>query len=67
MSGKINWKLIIVLVISLVVLGVTVYGLRRWNRLHRAEAGLELGNKAYEDAQWVEAAQNLGRYLTDRA
>ncbi len=64
MSGKINWKLIIVLVISLVVLGVTAYGLRRWNRLHRAEAGLELGNRAYENARWVEAAQNLGRYLT---
>ncbi|RKY11528.1 MAG: hypothetical protein DRP65_03980 [Planctomycetota bacterium] len=64
MSGKINWKLIIVLVISLVVLGVTAYGLRWWNRLHRAEAGLGLGNRAYENAQWLEAAQNLGRYLT---
>jgi len=64
MSGKINWKLIIVLVIGLVVLGITAYGLRWWNRLNRAEAGLELGNRAYEDAQWVEAAQNLGRYLT---
>jgi len=64
MSGKVNWKLIIVLVIGLVVLGVTAYGLRRWNRLNRAEAGLGLGNKAYEDAQWLEAADNLGRYLT---
>ena len=63
MSGKVNWKLIIVLVIGLVVLGITAYGLRWWNRLHRAEAGLELGNRAYEDAQWAEAAHNLGRYL----
>jgi len=63
MSGKINWKLIIVLVIGLIVLGITAYGLRRWNRLHRAEAGLELGNRAYEDAQWTEAAQHLGGYL----
>ena len=63
MSGKINWKFILVVLISLVVLGITAYGLRKWNRLHRAETGLELGSKAYENAQWAEAAQNLGRYL----
>jgi tetratricopeptide (TPR) repeat protein len=64
MSRKINWKLIIVVVIGLAVLGITAYGLRRWNRRHRAETGLQLGNKAYEEARWVEAAENLGRYLT---
>ncbi len=63
MSGKINWKLIIVLVIGLVVLGITAYGLRKWNRLNRAETGLQIGSKAYENAQWTEAAQHLGRYL----
>ncbi len=63
MSAKINWKLMLVVLISLVVLGITAYGLRKWNRLHRAETGLELGSKAYENAQWAEAAQNLGRYL----
>ncbi|HIJ71383.1 MAG TPA: tetratricopeptide repeat protein [Planctomycetes bacterium] len=64
MSRKINWKLIIVLLIGLAVLGMAVYGLRWWNRLNRAEAGLELGNKAYENGLWNEAAKNLGRYLS---
>ena len=53
----------LVVLISLVVLGITAYGLRKWNRLHRAETGLELGSKAYENAQWAEAAQHLDRYL----
>ena len=58
-----NWKLAIVLVISLVVLGVTAFGLRRWRRSLRAERGLTLGNKAYNEQRWEEAARNLGRYL----
>ncbi|MHC5061272.1 MAG: tetratricopeptide repeat protein [Planctomycetota bacterium] len=63
MKRKINWKLILVIVISLVVLSITAYGLRKWNRLNRAEAGLELGTRAYENSQWGEAAQQLGKYL----
>jgi tetratricopeptide (TPR) repeat protein len=59
-----NWKLAIVLVISLVVFGVSAYGLRQWRRSGRAEEGLELGNKAYEEHRWNDAAENLGRYLS---
>jgi len=58
-----NWKLAIVLVIGVVVLGVTAFGLRQWQRANRAERGLILGNKAYEEHEWEEAAKNLGRYL----
>ena len=58
-----NWKLAIVLVIGLVVLGATAYGLRKWQRSRRAEQGLVLGNKAYDQQNWEEAAKNLGRYL----
>ena len=58
-----NWKLIVVLVIGLVVLGITAYGLRQWQRNRRADRGLILGNKAYNDHRWEEAARNLGRYL----
>jgi len=58
-----NWKLAIVLLIGLVVLGVTAFGLRRWQRIGRAEEGLALGNKAYDEHRWEEAASNLGRYL----
>ncbi|MHC4571438.1 MAG: tetratricopeptide repeat protein [Planctomycetota bacterium] len=58
-----NWKLIIVLVIGLGVLGITAYGLRQWQRNQRADRGLVLGNKAYDEHNWEEAAKNLGRYL----
>jgi len=58
-----NWKLAIVLVIGLVVLAVTAYGLRQWQRTRRAERGFELGIQAYNEHRWEEAAQYLGRYI----
>jgi tetratricopeptide (TPR) repeat protein len=58
-----NWKLAIVLVIGIVVLGVTAFGLRQWQRTKRADRGLILGNKAYQQQDWDEAAKQLGRYL----
>jgi predicted Zn-dependent protease len=58
-----NWKLAIVLVIGLVVLGATAFGLRQWRRSGRAERGLDLGNKAYDEHRYEEAASQLGRYL----
>ena len=58
-----NWKLAIVLLIGLVVLGVTAFGLRQWQRTNRADQGLILGNKAYDEQKWEEAAQYLGRYI----
>ena len=60
---KINWQLIIVLTIAVGVLVLTAYGLRKYNRSHRAETALENGNKAFDNAQWQEAAENLGKYL----
>ena len=59
-----NWKLAIVLIIGIVVLGVTAVGLRRWQKANSAEKGLVLGNRAYEEQNWEEAAKQLGRYLT---
>ena len=58
-----NWKLAIVLIVGLVVLCVTAYGLRQWQKETRAERGLELGNKAYEQKDYEEAARCLGRYV----
>jgi len=58
-----NWKLAIVLVIGLVVLSVTAYGLRQWRRSNRSGQGLILGNKAYDEHRYEEAALQLGRYL----
>ncbi len=58
-----NWKLVVVLLIGFIVLSVTAYGLRQWQRSRRAERGLYLGNKAYSEQKWEEVAKNLGRYL----
>ncbi len=59
-----NWKLAIVLVIGIGVLGVTAFGLRQWQITNRAEQGLVLGNKAYDEQKWEQAVANLGRHLT---
>ncbi|MCJ7728284.1 MAG: tetratricopeptide repeat protein, partial [Sedimentisphaerales bacterium] len=65
MAGRyFNWKLAIVLLMGLVVLGTTAFGLRQWQRSRRAEQGLVLGNKAYDEHSWEEAAKQLGRYLS---
>ncbi|UCF16601.1 MAG: tetratricopeptide repeat protein, partial [Phycisphaerales bacterium] len=58
-----NWKLAIVLVISLSVLGVGAFCLRQWRKTDRAERGLRLGNKAYQEHRWEDAADHLGAYL----
>jgi tetratricopeptide (TPR) repeat protein len=59
-----NWKLAIVLIISLIVLGVSAFGLRQWRRTNRAEQGLILGNKAYDEHRWEDAAEHLGSYIS---
>jgi tetratricopeptide (TPR) repeat protein len=63
LKSRFNWKLVIVLLIAFVVLVATAYGLRQWRRSHRVEKNLYLGNKAYNEQKWEEAARNLGRYL----
>jgi len=59
-----NWKFTIVLAIAIATLALTAFGLRSWRRRYMAEQGLELGIKAYEEGQWQDAAQNLGRYIS---
>jgi tetratricopeptide (TPR) repeat protein len=63
LRNRINWKLIIVLLIGLCVLSITGYGLHQWQRSRRAESGLSMGNKAYAEQQWEAATRHLGRYL----
>jgi tetratricopeptide (TPR) repeat protein len=58
-----NWKLAIVLVVGLAVLCVTALGLRQWQKENRAERGLALGNEAYEEHRYEDAAHYLGRYV----
>jgi|GEM_PF-3645403 len=61
---KFNWKLVLVVAIAVFVFGITAVGLHKWQRAHRAGQGLKIGTQAYEDKNWLEAAQNLGRYLS---
>lgn len=58
-----NWKLATVLVIGLIVLGVTAFSLRKWQRNRMAYGALEKGNEAYEKCLWQEAATQLGTYI----
>lgn len=60
---RFNWKFALVLLLGFATLALTAYGLRSWRRKYMAEQGLELGNKAYEEERWQDAAQNLGRYI----
>ena len=61
---KINWKLIVVLLLAVIVLMITAVGLRKYHRIERAELGLTKGLAAYEAGQWGEAATYLGQYLS---
>jgi tetratricopeptide (TPR) repeat protein len=61
---RINWKFLIVILLSLAVMGLTVVGLRGWNRTYRAKMGLTQGNAAFEQKKWNEAAQYFGQYLS---
>ncbi len=59
-----NWTLAIVLVVGLVVLASAALSLHRWQRSTLAEEALPLGEKAFADEDWDEAAKQIGRYLT---
>jgi tetratricopeptide (TPR) repeat protein len=58
-----NWTAAVVFIIAAVVLTVTAFGLRKWQRRRMAYEALEAGLKAYENRTWEDAAKNLGRYI----
>jgi tetratricopeptide (TPR) repeat protein len=58
-----NWKLAIVLLMSFGVLIAMAFVIRQLQRGTRAERALTLGNEAYNEHNWDEAAKELGRYL----
>ena len=61
-----NWKLAVVLIISLFVLGVGAFALQQWRKSNRTQQGLVRGTKAYEQGHWEEAVEYLGRYIAVR-
>ena len=58
-----NWKLFVVIIIGFLVLAVTAYGLRKWQKSQRADIAYEAGIKAFENKQWDQAAINIGKYI----
>ena len=58
-----NWKLAFVLVVAMAVFAAAALALHSWQRNTRADQGLRLGEQAYEQGDWEEAARQLGRYL----
>ena len=66
---RFNWIAVIVLLISLAVLAVTAFGLRRWQLNRKGTEALETGLEAYEDSKWQRAATDLGccdRFMRQR-
>ncbi len=62
-----NWKLAFILVIGTAVLIGTMFSLRYWQKTTRADQALPVGERAYEQQDWEEAAVQLGRYLAVNA
>jgi tetratricopeptide (TPR) repeat protein len=58
-----NWSLAIVLMVAVVVFAAAVFVLHRWQKSTRADQALPLGNEAYAQQNWDQAATQLGRYL----
>ena len=61
---KFNWKFVLVLLLAIIVLLSTAYFLRKWGISTKAENAIVLGNQAYEQGRWREAAENLGKYIS---
>lgn len=61
---RVNWNLIIVLILAVIVVAVSGVLLRKYNRKQRSEVRLAEGLIAYEDGRWAEAATHLGQYLS---
>ncbi|UCD51012.1 MAG: tetratricopeptide repeat protein [Phycisphaerales bacterium] len=58
-----NWKLAFVLAVAVVVFAAAAFALHSWQRSTRAEQALPLGEQAYDQGDWEEAARQFGRYL----
>ena len=62
--GRVNWILLIVVLVGGAALAVTFVGLRTWHRTHRSQVGFARGTEAYEQKDWSDAAMYLGQYLS---
>ncbi len=60
---KINWKLLIVLLLTFIIIGVTVFWLRQWQTKQSSLKAYDIGLQAYENYDWEKAARYFGKYL----
>ncbi|MCX5647396.1 MAG: tetratricopeptide repeat protein [Phycisphaerae bacterium] len=58
-----NWKLATVLVAAITVFSVAAYALHQWQKTARAVQSLPLGDAAYAQQDYDEAASQYGRYV----
>ena len=58
-----NWKLATVLMMAIGIFGVAAYALHRWQVGARAVQALPLGEDAYAQQDYDEAAIQLGKYI----
>lgn len=62
-GGRVNVRLVIVLILVVVAAGVSLVAVREVRRRILSERALEAGQAAYEKQDWPAAAANLGIYL----
>ncbi len=62
-KGKFNWAAVVVLIISLAVLAISAFGLRKWQLNRRGAESLKAGLEAYDNHSWQAAATNLGKFI----
>lgn len=63
MKTRINWKLLIVIILAVTAVGVTGVLLRHYHRNKLAANGYTQGLVAFQEGRWQEAAVCLGQYL----
>ncbi len=61
-----NWTLAIVLVVAVAVFAGAVAALHHWQKGSRAERSRPLGERAYDQENWDEAAEQLSPYVEFR-
>jgi tetratricopeptide (TPR) repeat protein len=62
-SGKVNVKVLVVLIVVVAAIGVSLVMARQIRRGMRTEQARVAGHAAFEQQDWPAAARNLGRYL----
>ena len=60
---RFNWQLAVVMVLSIGVLGGTMYVLHGWRRGKKAEDTKRVGEQAYSAGDWETAARQIGMYI----